>query len=68
MIFVQNSQSLKSDDISDWPLPNKYQIPSFYFNSTTLKTLLVVDMASFALDDLFNSCRHAADTKVGSIV
>jgi len=23
MIFVQNSQSLKSDDVSNWPLPNK---------------------------------------------
>jgi len=23
MIFVQNSSSLKSDDVSDWPLPNK---------------------------------------------
>jgi len=23
MIFVQNSWSLKSDNVSDWPLPNK---------------------------------------------
>jgi len=23
MISVQNSQSLKSDDVSDWPIPNK---------------------------------------------
>jgi len=45
MIFVQNSQSLKSDDVSDWLFPNK--IPGCAPVSGDLLQLSFTALSSF---------------------